>query len=394
MAHTSSIMDEPIREVNLEIPLRPTPYRERQSPPIDIRGELNRFADWIIDLVPQPRRREAGGRIERLGRQIGRIYQRYDRHQIVERERALGGFFRTHRIEGVRGYGQRDFTHFIRPRVVGFLQDRDKPYKVKFLMNIKFKKGGEEREEFMHSDVVTITQGDDIGEIYDKMVAEILEKIEEFQNMGSGWQFEQVLSFDINTNPYIPLEGSSYIEVPKELAGKHAIINVKNVKDNECFKWAITSAIFTVKKDPQRLRKVKPNAVRLNWIGIDFPTPISQIATFERNNPYSINVYQWNGKNTERVRSSEVHAIDKQCINLMLLTKGSNTHYCWIKNMSALSASKIDRHKGKKYFCKYCDNCFNTEKILIEHEEYCSNHKAVGIRMPKEGTMLSFKNHY
>ena len=211
--------------------------------------------------------------------------------------------------------------------------------------------------------------------------------------MGSGWQFEQVVSFDINTNPYTPLAGSSYIEVPKELAGKHAIINVKNVKDNECFKWAVTTAVFPRKKNMQRLNgEMREDAAKLNWEGIDFPTPLSQITRFEEQNPYSINVYKWSGKNSERVRSSEAHANGKQCINLMLLTKGGNTHYCWIKNMSALNA-KVNKHGSKKYFCKYCDNPFNTEKSLQEHEKYCSNHKAVGVRMPEEGTMLVFKNH-
>ena len=166
MAHTSSIMDEPIKEVNLKIPLRPTPYRDRQNPPLTIRRNFDRFVDWIINLVPQQRRRVASRRIERLRGEIGRIYQRYDRHQIVERERALGGFLRTHRIDGVRGYGQRDFTHYVRPRVVRFLQDRKKPYKVKFLLDIKYKKEKEERNEYLHTDVVTITQGDNVGEIY------------------------------------------------------------------------------------------------------------------------------------------------------------------------------------------------------------------------------------
>ena len=393
MAHTSSIMDEPIEEIDVPV-MKPIPYKRGKSPPLTIRRNFNRFADWIIDLVPQPRRRMVSRRIERLRGEIRRIYQRYDRHQIVERERALGGVLRTHRIDGVRGYDQRSFTHYIRPRVVKFLDERKKPYKMKFLANCKFKKGEEELDRYFHTDVITITQGDDVGEIYNELIQGILEEIGEFQNMGSGWQFEQVLSFDINTNPYTPLAGSSYIEVPKELAGKHAIINVKNVKDNECFKWAVTSAAFPRKKNMQRLNgEMRENAERLNWEGIVFPTPLSQIARFERNNPYSINVYKWNGKNSERVRSSEEHANGKQCINLMLLMEGSNTHYCWIKNMSALNASKIDRHKGKKYFCKYCDNSFNTEKSQQTHVKYCSNHKAVGVRMPEKGEILAFRNH-
>ena len=232
MAHTSSIMDEPIEEINVPV-MKPIPYKRYKSPPLTIRRNFNRFADWIIDLVPQRRRRMAGRRIERLRGEIRRIYQRYDRHQIVERERALGGILRTHRIDGVRGYDQRTFTHYIRPRVVRFLDERKKPYKMKFIVNCKFKKGEEDTYRHFDTDVITITQGDDVGRIYNSLISKILEKIEAFQNKGSGWQFEQVVSFDIDTNPYTPLAGSSYIEVPKELAGKHAIINVKNVKDNE-----------------------------------------------------------------------------------------------------------------------------------------------------------------
>ena len=217
-------MDEPIEEVNVPV-MKPIPYDKRRgNPPLTIRRNFNRFADWIINLVPTPRRRRVSRRIERLRREIRGIYQRYDRHQIVERERALNGFLRTHRIDGVRGYGQRDFTHYIRPRVVRFLDERKKPYKMKFLLNCKYKKGDEIMDRYFHSDVVIITQGDDVGEIYNELISKILEKIEEFQNSGSGWQFVQVMSFDINVDPYTPLAGSSYIEVPKELVGKHAII--------------------------------------------------------------------------------------------------------------------------------------------------------------------------
>ena len=393
MAHTSSIMDEPIEEVNVPV-MKPIPYDERRgSPPLTIRRNFNRFVDWIMDFVPRQRRRRVSRRIARLRREIRGIYQRYDRHQIVERERALNGYLRTHRIDGVRGYDQRTFTHYIRPRVVRFLDERKKPYKMKFLVNCRYKKGGESMENYLHSDVVIITQGDDVGEIYNSLISKILEKIEEFQNMGSGWQFEQVVSFDINVDPYTPLAGSSFIKVPKELGGKHSIINVRNEKDNECFKWAVTSAAFPRKKDPQRLNgEMRVNAARLNWEGIDFPTPLSQITRFEEQNPYSINVYQWNGKNSERVRSSEAHANGKQCINLILFTKGSNTHYCWIKNMSALNA-KVNKHGHKRYFCKYCDNSFQSKESQQTHMKYCSNHKAVGVRMPNEGTILAFKNH-
>ena len=62
--------------------------------------------------------------------------------------------------------------------------------------------------------------------------------------------------------------------------------------------------------------------------------------------------------------------------------------------MSALTASQINKHKGKRYICKYCFNSFPKEASLRGHEEYCSKHKAVGVKMPKKGEILDFKDHH
>ena len=187
----------------------------------------------------------------------------------------------------------------------------------------------------------------------------------QFQNKGSGWQFDSVVSFDINVDPFNPIGGSSYFSLPAKLALKHAIINVKNLEDNECFKWAVTSAVYPRKKDPQRLNgEMRENSELLDWSGIDFPTPLTQIERFEKQNPYSINVYGWTGTSVYPLRISK-HENEKS-INLILLTNNGINHYCWIRRMSALVASQINKHKGKKYVCKYCCNSFPTEVSLME----------------------------
>ena len=56
------------------------------------------------------------------------------------------------------------------------------------------------------------------------------------------------MKLDINIIAYSPLRGSSYIELPKELAVKKAIINMKN-EDDQCFKWAVTRALNPVDKN-------------------------------------------------------------------------------------------------------------------------------------------------
>ena len=55
---------------------------------------------------------------------------------------------------------------------------------------------------------------------------------------------------------------------------KKAIINPINKKDNKCFQYAITVALNyeEIKKDPQRITKIKPFINKYNWKGINFPS--------------------------------------------------------------------------------------------------------------------------
>ena len=77
----------------------------------------------------------------------------------------------------------------------------------------------------------------------------------------------------------------------------------------------------------------------------------------------------------------------------MLIEKNGVKHYTWVKNQSALLASQVSNHKERSYFCDRCLNPFWCEKSLNNHLEYCSNHKAVKIVMPGEGTILKFKDY-
>ena len=398
MTPTKLILDEPIEEINVPV-MQPTRYTPKRKPAIYIKRSFNKFADWIIYHVPEPIKRKVNKRVEKLKTEIRNIYHRYNGLTLYEREAPMKGFLKTHRIDGKKGYDQITFTQYIKPKVIKFLSEKKKPFQVKFIFTCKFRKGVSGKEEYnyghFHTNVERIMEDTDLGRIYIKMIAMCLEKISQFQNKGSGWQFEDVVSFDVHVDPFKPLGGSSYFPLPEKLAAKKAIINVKNKKDNECFKWAVTSAVFPKEKDPQRLSgEMRRNSEKLNWKDIDFPTPLNQIEQFEEQNPYSVNVFGWEGGKVLPLRINEKHEKDKQSINLILLSNNEDQHYCWIKNMSALTASQINKHKGKRYFCKYCCNSSPTEESLQKHIEYCSKQKAVGVEMPEKGTMLSFKNYH
>ena len=52
------------------------------------------------------------------------------------------------------------------------------------------------------------------------------------------------------------------MELPKTLASKKAIINVKNEKDDKCYMWSILAGLFPVEKDAQRIT-IKNMSIKL-----------------------------------------------------------------------------------------------------------------------------------
>ena len=59
--------------------------------------------------------------------------------------------------------------------------------------------------------------------------------------------------------------GSSYIELPEWIKSKTAVINPKS-KDEECFKWAVITALHheEIKKDHQRILRLRPYGKQYN----------------------------------------------------------------------------------------------------------------------------------
>ena len=68
-----------------------------------------------------------------------------------------------------------------------------------------------------------------------KFVEEILYKIDNWINEGSGWIVELIESQYIDVSTYRQLSRSSYVKLPAELrSSKKCLINIKN-KDQKCF---------------------------------------------------------------------------------------------------------------------------------------------------------------
>lgn len=244
----------------------------------------------------------------------------------------------------------------------------------------------------------------------------VMAKVDELQENGSGWSLHEIVSLDVHYNKFRSFQGSSYLEPSNSIKNKKAIINIQN-KNNECFIWAILSALHPTKKHAQRPSKYKQFKNELNFDGIEFPVKLDDIDTFEELNPdISVNVYiiqreysVFTEKNeditvpvrlTKSIKKRHIHLLllflyegendadnsdDELCFKdiMDIIEKSTVTHYEWIKNLSALIQKQVTKNDGhKKHICDRCLNYFYTEVKLKNHLEVCESLNETKITLP------------
>ena len=165
-------------------------------------------------------------------------------------------------------------------------------------------------------------------------------------------------------------------------------------KDDECLRWAIRAALFPAQAKVDRPSSY-PRDDGLDFTGIDFPTPLSQISKIEEQNNLAITVFGWCEGKTVVVRVSEVEDPNTRRIHLMMLTDKHTTHYCYIKSLSRLLASEYAAGR-KIHFCDRCLQGFSSERVLNDHLFYCRGVKGrpARVEMPKKGENALFFENY
>ena len=131
------------------------------------------------------------------------------------------------------------------------------------------------------NDNIEIMMGSETDEIIEELLKSSLQRCQEGLEKsmkGSEFIFDSVdLLYYHLQKTSLKRTRSSYIDSPKWLKNKKAIINPKN-NDNNCFQYALTIALTyqSIKKYPQRISKIKPFINQHNWKEIDFPAQPSK----------------------------------------------------------------------------------------------------------------------
>ncbi|CAG2250936.1 unnamed protein product [Mytilus edulis] len=229
---------------------------------------------------------------------------------------------------------------------------------------------------------------EDVGQLPEERVRNAREK-DQFIKNGSGWQLEEVLQLDLCVTKYKPLKGGSYLELPTSLKRSNCILNIQNL-DNKCFLWTVLSSMHNFQQNPENVENYVPFVNSVNMTGIEYPTPLSQISQFEKQNTtISVNIFGY--------EEGEIYPlyITKKTfchhVNILYLKENNKSHYVLINNFNRF-LSRTKKHREEHFFCYLCLQGFTDKCKLERHKADCGKFDFQKITLPKEGEVLNSKN--
>ena len=195
-----------------------------------------------------------------------------------------------------------------------------------------------------------------------------------------------------NLNKVSLSRGGSYTDCPKLLKNKKSTINPKN-NDGNCFQYASTVALNCekIKKDPQRISKIKPFIDQYNWKETDFPLRTKDWKKIELNNKsIALNIL-YVPHNTEKIRhayKSKYTLTHENQVTLSMVTDGEKWHYLSVTSLSALFRGITGSNNNGDFYCLNCFQSYTTEKKLKKLKKVCESHDCCYVEMPEEDNKI------
>ena len=163
-----------------------------------------------------------------------------------------------------------------------------------------------------------------------------------------------VLSCDfikLSATKFKPRLGGSYVELPKKIQNKRAVVNIKNMKDNLCILYSIASQIRPINDGhPEVLKKYLWVLDVLKYNLSDFENGVAPtspaLLKLEKDNKINLCIYTCDDEG-ENVQNLRISTQENDVIVNLLLYKG---HYTHIKD--------FQRFMGKGH--RTCPRCIKT----------------------------------
>ena len=132
-----------------------------------------------------------------------------------------------------------------------------------------------------------------------------------------------------------------------------------------------------IKKDPQRISKIKPFIDQYNWKETDFPSHDKDWKKFELNNKsIALNILYvpYNAEKIRHAYRSKYNLTRENQVILLMITDGEKCHHLAVKGLSALFREITGNIHGD-FYCLNCFQSHTTENKLKKHKKVCQNHE-------------------
>ena len=202
----------------------------------------------------------------------------------------------------------------------------------------------------------------------------------------------EIYLITLKISQFNPLQGSGYQELPKFLAKKKAIINIRN-NDERCFGYSVLAALLRYDPNDHPYRPLRYSDADFAEHGLDaieYPVSPMDRPRIEQQLNLSINVVEF--YDDERKARYPIYCsryVSETEIDLLYW----DGHFACLKDFSRLM-SDITKHNGCYFWCKRCLGRFQAENTLDHHKQLCTRENFISNVhiLPEPGTSLKFTN--
>ena len=276
-------------------------------------------------------------------------------------------------------------------------------------------------EAFFRTRMEPVLIGDNLDSYLARVAALLRLQIEDFERLGSGWSYDNLISARLEAARYVPLTAGAYIEIPNSIKDMKSTLNI-NSPDNKCILWCLLAKkcldddkaaedlAKSQGKTPAEIndlpKKMPPKGKRrhtassyikfeneMNMEGIEYPIKLKDIGKVEKMNNLSITIIEWDFEENCAV------PLRRGCgqgvpVELLYLENETNSHYVLIKDFNQFMRHRT-KYSHKKYHCLQCLYGYLTADKLKEHMLSCEQRLYQVPRLPEKGkNCLKFQNDY
>ena len=180
------------------------------------------------------------------------------------------------------------------------------------------------------SENIEIMIGSETDDIIDELFKSLFQRYQEGLEESlreNEFIFDSVDLLYYNLQKISLKRGGLYVDSPKQLKNKKAIINPKNKKDDKYFQYAIIPALHhkKIKTHQKRTSNLKPFISQYDWKEIDFTSHSKDWKKFQQNNKtIALNILfvPYNTKQIRLAYKSKGNFKRKNQVNLLMITDG------------------------------------------------------------------------